>query len=121
MMAGLWQSRESADFIFAVMRRMKKQYRRLRTVKNRPAKPFAVMARDVEAVKQECLVNEVQEEILDGHQKPILLLEKKICRQYRSLQVCRSGESKSWRHASICTGSDIVFQYDDGIEMPDFS
>lgn len=35
------------------------------------------MARDLEAVKQECLVNEVQEEILDGHQKPILLLEKR--------------------------------------------
>ena len=30
---------------------------RLRTLKNRPAKPFAVMARDVEAVNQECLVN----------------------------------------------------------------
>ena len=27
---------------------------RLRTLKNRPAKPFAVMARDVEAVKREC-------------------------------------------------------------------
>ena len=42
-----------------------KAVQRLRTLKNRPAKPFAVMARDVEAVKQECLVNEVQEEILD--------------------------------------------------------
>lgn len=50
---------------------------RLRTLKNRPAKPFAVMARDVEAVKRECPVNEVQKEILDGHQKPILLLEKR--------------------------------------------
>ena len=59
---------------------------RLRTLKNRPAKPFAVMARDVEAVKQECLVNEVQEEILDGHQKPILLLEnaKKYRKNYRT-------------------------------------
>ncbi len=38
-------------------------------MKKRPAKPFAVMARDVEAVKQECLINEEQEEILTGHQE----------------------------------------------------
>ena len=49
----------------------------LRTRKNRPAKPFAVMMRDMEAVQRECSVNALQEEILTGHQKPILLLERR--------------------------------------------
>ncbi len=39
--------------------------KRLRILKKRPAKPFAVMAKDVEAVvKQECEVTKEQEEIL---------------------------------------------------------
>ena len=51
--------------------------KRLRELKKRPAKPFAVMAKDLESVKRECLVSEEQEKILTGHQKPILLLDKK--------------------------------------------
>ncbi len=35
------------------------------------------MAKDLESVKRECLISEEQEKILTGHQKPILLLEKK--------------------------------------------
>ena len=50
---------------------------KLRKRKNRPAKPFAVMMRDEEAVERECRISESQREILTGHQKPILLLEKK--------------------------------------------
>ena len=49
---------------------------RLRELKRRPMKPFAVMARNMSAVRKECQVTEVQEEVLDGHQKPILLLER---------------------------------------------
>lgn len=50
---------------------------RLRKLKARPAKPFAVMMKDLEAVKRECVFPPEMEEILDGHQKPILLLKKK--------------------------------------------
>lgn len=50
---------------------------RLRTLKHRPFKPFAVMMRDMETVQRECLVPEAAETILQGPQKPILLLEKK--------------------------------------------
>lgn len=50
---------------------------RLRTLKRRPAKPFAVMARDMAAVRRECDVTKEQEEVLDGHQKPIILLRRK--------------------------------------------
>ncbi|MDO4804306.1 MAG: carbamoyltransferase HypF [Lachnospiraceae bacterium] len=50
---------------------------RLRTLKNRPMKPFAVMMRDMEAVKRECFVPEGAEKVLDGVQKPILILKRK--------------------------------------------
>ncbi|MBQ0064379.1 MAG: carbamoyltransferase HypF [Firmicutes bacterium] len=50
---------------------------RLRTLKRRPAKPFAVMMRNMEAVQKRCVLHDYQEEILDGYQKPIILLEKK--------------------------------------------
>ena len=48
----------------------------LRARKHRPAKPFAVMMRNIEAVKRTCLVSEPEEELLTGHQKPIVLLSK---------------------------------------------
>ena len=50
---------------------------RLRRLKNRPVKPFAVMMKDEETVRRECILNEEQERILTGHQKPILLLERR--------------------------------------------
>ena len=95
---------------------------RLRTLKNRPAKPFAVMARDVEAVKRECLVNEVQKEILDGHQKPILLLEKRK-KSADSTGLCEAvapGNPKVGVMLPYAPVQMLLFQYDDGIEMPDF-
>lgn len=49
----------------------------LRKRKRRPAKPFAVMARNLEVVQSVCELSKEQEEILTGHQKPILLLVKK--------------------------------------------
>lgn len=51
--------------------------RKLRQLKRRPMKPFAVMAKNLEAVRKECEVSAEQTRILDGHQKPILLLDKK--------------------------------------------
>lgn len=49
---------------------------RLRALKNRPFKPFAVMLKDADVVRRECRVLEGQEAILTGPQKPILLFEK---------------------------------------------
>ena len=49
---------------------------RLRELKHRPRKPFAVMMRDMAAVKKECVVTSCAESWLDGCEKPILLLEK---------------------------------------------
>ncbi|MTI55404.1 carbamoyltransferase HypF [Geosporobacter ferrireducens] len=50
---------------------------KLRTRKRRPWKPFALMMRDLKTVRAYCHVNEKEEEILTGIQKPILLLDKK--------------------------------------------
>ncbi|MBQ1595745.1 MAG: carbamoyltransferase HypF, partial [Clostridia bacterium] len=49
---------------------------RLRELKDRPFKPFAVMMKDIGVVKRECVVLDGQEELLTGPQKPILLFEK---------------------------------------------
>lgn len=49
----------------------------LRKRKKRPRKPLAVMMRDVETAKKYCNVNEMEERILLGNKKPILLLDKK--------------------------------------------
>ncbi|MDD6221587.1 MAG: carbamoyltransferase HypF [Lachnospiraceae bacterium] len=50
---------------------------KLRRRKNRLRKPFAIMAADEVTAARECIFIEEQKKILTGHQKPILLLEKK--------------------------------------------
>ena len=94
---------------------------RLRMLKHRPAKPFAVMAKDENVVKRECSVTPEQEQILTGHQKPILLLDRRS-----------NGEQIEKLAPSVAPGNPkvgvmlpyapvqlLLFQYDDGIEMPD--
>lgn len=50
----------------------------LRKRKQRPFKPFAVMFRDLNTVKQYCEVSPFEEQWLLSTQKPILLLKKKV-------------------------------------------
>lgn len=50
---------------------------RLRELKHRPVKPFAVMMRDLETVRRECELTPEAEAWLDGCEKPILLLDKR--------------------------------------------
>ena len=51
---------------------------RLRTLKHRPMKPFAVMMKDMDTVKRECIIDSQEMyDYLTGFQKPILLLHKK--------------------------------------------
>ena len=91
---------------------------RLRTLKHRPAKPFAIMARDETVVKRECIVTPEQEAILTGHQKPILLLD----RQLGGTQLAPSvapGNPKVGVMLPYAPVQLLIFQYDDGIEMPD--
>ena len=51
--------------------------RRLRARKHREEKPFALMARDLEAVKQLCLVSNEDEILLRSYPRPIVLLRKR--------------------------------------------
>ena len=47
----------------------------LRARKHRPSKPFAIMLRNLAAIKAICRVSAKEEELLTGWQKPIVLLE----------------------------------------------
>lgn len=49
----------------------------LRERKKRPYKSLALMMRDIDTVKKYCEVNDLEEEILTGRKRPILLLRKK--------------------------------------------
>lgn len=49
----------------------------LRLRKRREGKAFAVMMKDVEAVRRVCCVNEAEERLLTGSQRPIVLLRKR--------------------------------------------
>ena len=90
---------------------------RLRTLKRRPAKPFAVMAKDESVVKRECVVTPEQEMILTGHQKPILLLDKE--NGGRLAPSIAPGNPKVGVMLPYAPVQLLIFQYDDGIEMPD--
>lgn len=50
---------------------------KLREIKGREKKPFAIMFKDIEQVKEYCKVNEKEEALLLSSARPIVLLEKK--------------------------------------------
>lgn len=50
---------------------------RLRTLKHRPMKPFAVMAKNEAIAGRECMISAHQRKEMNGHRKPIILMEKK--------------------------------------------
>ncbi|MEA3476322.1 MAG: carbamoyltransferase HypF [Candidatus Cloacimonadota bacterium] len=50
---------------------------KLRKFKNRPYKPFALMADSIETIEKFCYVNSVERKMLTGQQKPIVLLQRK--------------------------------------------
>ena len=49
----------------------------LRERKKRPFKPLAVMIKNIETVKKYCRVNQLEEKILTGIKKPIVILDQK--------------------------------------------
>lgn len=48
---------------------------KLREIKKREQKPFALMFRDLEQIRQYCYVSETEEQLLESSARPILLLE----------------------------------------------
>ncbi len=90
---------------------------RLRKLKTRPMKPFAVMIRDLDTVRRECQVEEEQLSILDGHQKPIILLKKKA-----GGKICPAVAPDNPKIGVMLPYAPIqllLFRYDDGQKMPD--
>lgn len=89
----------------------------LRDRKRRPAKPFAVMMRNMDAVRKECVVPQVAEEILNGHQKPILLLRRK-----ENGSICEEVAPENPKLGVMLPYAPVqllLFDYNDDVEMPD--
>lgn len=91
--------------------------KRLRKLKNRPAKPLAVMLKDISAARRECDFGEVQEKLLTGWQKPIVILDKKT-----SGSLCESVAPDNPTVGVMLPYAPLhllLFDYDDGVEMTD--
>lgn len=89
----------------------------LRKRKRRMTKPFAVMVRDIDTVRRECLTNDAAEEIITGHKKPILLLPKKaggIIPEIVAPDNQKLGVMLPYAPVQL-----LLFDYDDNIQMPD--
>lgn len=89
----------------------------LRTRKRRPMKPFAVMMRNLETVQRECETIPIAEEILTGHQKPILLLKRK--EQGSICEAVAPGNPKLGVMLPYAPIQMLLFDYDDDVQMPD--
>ncbi len=89
----------------------------LRDRKKRPMKPFAVMMRDIETVRKNCEVTPEQEEILTGHQKPIILLREK--EDSCLAPAVAPGNPKAGVMLPYAPIQLLLFDYDDGIRMPE--
>ncbi|MCK5170187.1 MAG: carbamoyltransferase HypF, partial [Bacteroidales bacterium] len=50
---------------------------RLREIKGRDSKPFAVMFRDIETLKEYCILNNAEKELAESWRRPIVLLDQK--------------------------------------------
>lgn len=92
---------------------------RLRRLKSRPMKPFAVMARDETVAARECEITAAQMEILTGHQKPILLLPKRHSDQTQLAATIAPDNPTVGIMLPYAPIQLLLFQYDDGIWMPD--
>ncbi|SDG26699.1 Hydrogenase maturation protein, carbamoyltransferase HypF [Selenomonas sp. WCT3] len=90
---------------------------RLRKLKHRPVKPFAVMLRDMAAVHRECQLEYGQEEMLTGHQKPILLLQRKA--EGLLCDAVSPGNPKVGVMLPYAPVQLLLFDYPDGVTMPD--
>ncbi len=90
--------------------------KRLRELKHRPAKPFAVMMRDENEVLKNCRIEDYQRGILKGHQKPIILLAKK--EDSAIAEQVAPGNPMLGVMLPYAPVQSLIFDYDDGIDMP---
>ena len=94
-----------------------KAVKRLREIKKREQKPFAIMFKDINTVKLFCKISEVEEKLLDSSAKPIILLEHhsiaEIANNIRNkkeyglgdrLSYCDQDKEKSQKHDGYIGG-----------------
>ena len=91
---------------------------RLRVLKKRPAKPFAVMMPDLETIGRECAVGDAEKELLTGFEKPIVLLEKKAGSS-RIAESVAPGNPRVGVMLPYAPLQMLLFDYPDGIAMTD--
>ena len=90
---------------------------RLRELKHRPVKPFAVMMRDLETVKRNCHLDDEKALVLDSWQKPILLLKKKSDSTFP--EVLAPGNPSLGVMLPYAPLHLLLFDYPDGVKMSD--
>ena len=90
---------------------------RLRKLKHRPFKPFALMMKDMAAIERECLIEPGQEEILTGHQKPILLLKRRL--DSHLAKEVAPGNPKVGVMLPYAPVQMLLFDYPDGLTFTD--
>ena len=90
---------------------------RLRELKHRPMKPFAVMMESLETARRECVLPVGLEENLDGHQKPITLLRKRP--ESALPDVLAPGNPTLGVMLPYAPVQMLLFRFDDGLTMPD--
>ncbi len=87
----------------------------LRKAKHRPAKPFAVMMKDISTAKKYCRISPAQERLLCGHEKPVVLLNRK--------EDCDINAAPDNPYIGVVLPYTpvhlLLFEYDDEILMPD--
>ena len=88
---------------------------RLRKLKKRPVKPFAVMMRNLDAVRRECVIFPEAEPVLDGHQKPIILLRKR--QESRLAAEVAPDNPKVGVMLPYAPLQMLLFDYNDGLQM----
>ena len=91
----------------------------LRERKHRPSKPFAVMMHDIDTVKRECVVTDNEAKELEGHRKPIVLLESRTDAQCRIVPSVAPGNPKLGVMLPYAPVQLLLFDYNDDITMPD--
>ncbi len=82
---------------------------RLRQLKGREKKPFAVMFKDVESAREYCEINDIEEKVLCSVENPIVLLKKK--RDFAG-DVCK----KSYETGAMLPGNGLQVLLADKIQ-----
>lgn len=89
----------------------------LRERKRRPTKPFAVMARDFETAAREAEIPEAMKKVLDGPEKPIVILRRRT-----GGKIAPAAAPGSRRVGIMLPYTPLhllLFDYPDGLSVPD--